>query len=69
MLCSCLPVGGGSEVGGGAEAAGDRDTETAAGDGGPVSPERDGHPAGYSTGWTRYFSQFLLSEHVLWFSS
>ncbi len=53
MLCSCLPAGGGSEVGGGAEAAGDRDTETAAGDGGTVSPQRDGHPAGHSTGRIR----------------
>ncbi len=53
MLCSCLPAGGGSEVGGGAEAAGDRDTETAAGDGGTGSPQRDGHPAGHSTGRIR----------------
>lgn len=41
-------------MGGGAEAAGDRDSETAAGDGGTVSPERDGHPAGHSTGRIRY---------------
>lgn len=37
-LYSCLFAGGGSEMGGGAEAAGDRDTKTAAGDGGTVSP-------------------------------
>lgn len=37
-------------MGGGTEAAGDRDTKTAAGDGGTVSPERDGHPAGHATG-------------------
>lgn len=38
----CVPAGGRSEVGSGAEATGDRDAETATGDGGTVSPERDG---------------------------